>query len=125
MVFEGEEMVEELSVDLVDLSLTLSILASVAAPLVPFGKDVAGTVVFVTRSCVPVVDSTFVSAPLSSGVVIRESDEDTDTVAGSVLVVVSSSCTVSVVTSSVVEKVVFDVLCVRSSVLLFDVVSVS
>lgn len=105
----------------VDLSSTLSVLASVAASVVPFGKDVAGTLVPVTSGCVPVVDSVFEAAPLSSKVVIPGAEEDTETVTGFVLVVVSSFGEVSVVTSSVV----FDVLCVRSSVLPLDIESAS
>ena len=105
----------------VDLSSTLSVLASVATSVVPFGKDVAGTLVSVTSGCVPVVDSVFEAALLSSKVVIPGAEEDTETVTGFVLVVVSSFGEVSVVTSSVV----FDVLCVRSSVLPLDIESAS
>ena len=94
-------------------------LASVAASVVPFGKDVAGTLVFVMSGCVPVVDSVFEAAPLSSKVVIPGAEEDTETVTGFVLVVVSSFAEVSVV----ISLVVFDVLCVRSSVLPLDIVS--
>ena len=105
----------------VDLSSTLSVLASVAASVVPFGKDVAGTLVSVTSGCVPDVDSVFVAAPLSSRVVIPGAEEDTETVTGFVLVVVSSFGEVSVV----ISLVVFDVICVRSSVLPLDIESVS
>ena len=103
------------------MSSTLSVLASVAVSVVPFGKDVAGTLVSVTSGCVPDVDSVFVAAPLSSRVVIPGAEEDTETVTGFVLVVVSSFGEVSIVTSSVV----FDVLCVRSSVLPLDIESAS
>ena len=96
-------------------------LASVAVSVVPFGKDVAGTLVSVTSGCVPDVDSVFVAAPLSSRVVIPGAEEDTETVTGFVLVVVSSFGEVSVV----ISLVVFDVLCVRSSVLPLDIESVS
>ena len=105
----------------VDLSSTLSVLASVAASVVPFGKDVAGTLVSVTSGCVPVVDSVFEAALLSSKVVIPGAEEDTETVTGFVLVVVSSFGEVSVV----ISLVVFDVICVRSSVLPLDIESVS
>ena len=105
----------------VDLSSTLSVLASVATSVVPFGKDVAGTLVSVTSGCVPDVDSVFVAAPLSSRVVIPGAEEDTETVTGFVLVVVSSFGEVSVV----ISLVVFDVICVRSSVLPLDIESVS